>query len=31
MSIKILKEYINYCKENSLNPTFEGLKKWRNS
>lgn len=29
MSIKVLKEYIDYCKENSLNPTFEGLKEWK--
>lgn len=31
MSIKILKAYIEYCNENSLNPTFEGLKEWKKS
>ena len=31
MSIKILKAYIDYCKENGLNPTFEDLKEWMNS
>lgn len=31
MNIKILKAYIDYCKENCLNPTFGGLKEWINS
>lgn len=29
MSIKILKAYIDYCKENDLKPTFEALKEWK--
>lgn len=31
MSIKLLKEYINYCNDKGINPTFNGLKIWRES
>lgn len=30
MSIYILIDYINYCKESSIEPSFPGLHKWKN-
>gem|GEM_PF-4007217 len=31
MSIKLLKEYIDYCNDKGINPTFEGLNLCRKS
>lgn len=31
MSIKLLRKYIEYCTNNGIKPTFEGLKLWMES
>lgn len=30
MNVKILFDYIDYCKKNRIEPTFQGLHQWRN-